>query len=337
MSEENIYIPPRTNDVESFAKWLGRRWVQAYQDMIQSWGQAYSNYASSVGHPCERHLYYQRIDAERKPITPRLQMVFQRGNVMEDETISFMRSSMDIEWAKSQQSAPKDDLNIGMKIDGGIRGRGNREDAYLIAEVKTANAHEFAKITRDDVQGIHDLLNKCGWWLRKYVYQAVCYLRYFQEPGVIIIVREPASWDAKFLPMANGSPIYLKLWDEIESKVKRINAAVEAGDAPERIVYDKSVCEMCDYSTTVCLPEKANEGAEILAHPDVVSATEELLGLEDQAKRVKDVKAFLRDLVLQTGRDHVILGDLAEAKVSKAGAVRITPLKGDLFFGGDDD
>lgn len=337
--EDNIYLQPHTTNVQSFARWLGKRWKQAFRDNIRSFGAAMSNYASSIGHPCIRSLYYSRVGAERIPIEPRLQMIFRRGEVMEDDTISFLRSEMDVEWVRSQQSAQKDHLNIGMRIDGGIRGRMNRGDPVLIAEVKTTGPNEFRKIARDDIQGLHDMLTKCSWWLGKHVYQVVCYLKYFDEPGAIIIVRDPVSWDAKFLPMPADSPLVDKLWTEIEHKASTINDAVETEQEPPRIPYNKKICGMCDFATTVCFPEKEYAGTEILTHPDLVGAAKELLKLRDFVNRADEIKAYLREIVLQTGCDSVVVGDVLEAKVLKSGdskIVRMNKLKG-LFFGGSDE
>lgn len=330
--EDNVYLVPHTSDVTGFARWLGRRWRQAYQDMVRPPSRAFNNYASLMGHPCLRHIYYARTGAEKKPYTAETQMVFESGNMIERDTIAFLRANMDIEWVRSQQSVPKDHLNIGARIDGGLRGIRNPSDAYLLGEVKRVNAREFAKITDGDVQGIHDML-KAAWWIAKYPYQGAIYLHYFQEPGIVFVLREPSSGAAKFVPMEKDSPIHQRIWAEVEQKASAINAALENEEVPERMAYRKQVCGMCDFANTVCFPEKANEGLEILAHEDLVSAATEYVDLSDWAKRYGEVKEWLRDIVLQTGKSHVVIGDVLEATVSRGHVVRFKPLNtGGLFF-----
>jgi len=337
MNDDNdVYLAPHTSDPIGFCRWLGQRWKRAYEDRRRESFPAASNYASSLGHDCLRHLWYQRTGAERKPFEARTMMVFERGNTIERETVEFMRAEMEIDWVRSQQSAPKDSLNIGMKIDGGIRGRHNQSDAYLIAEIKTMNSREFARITDCDVQGIHDMLS-ASWWIKKYPFQGVCYLHYLQEDAVIFVLRDPSSWGCKFVPLLKDSPIYLQLWDEIQTKAKAVNAAVASGECPEPIPFHKSICGMCDYADTACHPTKHNEGVEVLTHPDVVKAAREFMDIKDSVSRANGLKEYLREIVLQTGNDRVIIGDSVEATVRKAGkgkAVKFTPLDmaGDLLF-----
>lgn len=336
MTDENdVYIAPSTNDVVGFARWMGRRWIRAFEDRRRAPLEASSNWASSIGHPCPRILYYQRTGAEKKQHSARTMMVFERGNAMERDTVDILRTEMGIDWIRSQVAAPKDDLNIGIRLDGAVRGRLNDSDPYLITEVKAVNAREFAKITDGDIQGIHDMLERCSWWIQKHPYQVAVYLRYFQEPGAIIIVREPSSWGAKFVPMPADAPIVSVLWDRVEERAKATNAAVEAREVPEPMAYDKSACGMCDYAETVCFPERHNEGVEVLTHPDVVTAAREFMEIKETVSRATGLQDYLREIVLATGRDRVILGDAVEAKVAPAGkgkSVRFSPLRGDLLF-----
>jgi len=333
MPDENVYLTPHTTDVVGFAQWMGRRWRQAFADLRRENGPALSNWASLLGHQCLRHIYYKRTGAEAKETRPETQAIFESGNLIERDTISVVRQLLELDWIRSQDSVPKDELNIGAKIDGGIRGLYNVEDPYLLTEVKRVNAREWAKITDGEIQGIHDMRDKCAWWIQKYVTQGAIYLHYFKEPGLIFILREPSSGWAKFVPMPADAQITIELWEEAKAKAQTINAHLEAEQLPERIPWDKQICGMCDFADTVCYPERANKGAEVLDHPNLVKAARELVAVQAAAKRLRELKDYLREIVLQTEIDHVVIGDALEAKVSSSGAVRFTELKGEFFFG----
>jgi hypothetical protein len=335
MDDQNVYIAPHTTDVVGFARWMARRWRQAFADLRQENKAASSNWASLLGHKCLRHIYYKRTGAEAKELRPETQAIFESGNLIERDTVSAVRQHLELDWVRSQDSVPKDSLNIGAKIDGGIRGLYNREDPYLLAEVKRVNQREWAKITDGDIQGIHDMREKCAWWIQKYVTQGAIYLHYFQEPGLIFILREPSSGWAKFVPMPLNASITVELWEEAKDKAETINAALKAEAIPDRMPWHKQICGMCDFADTVCYPERANKGAEILDHPDLIKAAAEYVDKDSARKRAEELKAHLRDIVLQTEMDHVVIGDVLEAKVSESGAVRLMELKGNLFFGGE--
>jgi hypothetical protein len=286
-----------------------------------------------------RQLYYQRIGAEKEPHSARTLAIFESGNMLERNTVDFLRAEMEIEWVRSQQAAPKTELNIGCRIDGGIRGIRQQDQPLLIAEVKRVNRNEWAKITDCDQQGIHDML-RAAWWIRRYPYQGSAYLHLYGEPGVIFILREPSSGWAKFVPLVKDSPIDLQLWGEIQTRAKYLNACVEANDCPEPIPFNKSVCGMCDYRDTVCHPAKQHEGVEVLDHPDVVTAAAEYLELREFAQKLNEKREYLREIAIATGRDHIMLGDVAEVKVrgDKTKTVTIRrPKGGSLFFGEDND
>lgn len=335
---ENVYIVPPTDDVVGFARWLSRRWHQAFEDLRQPRRAATSNWASLLGHPCLRHIYYKRTGAEETPISARAQAIFESGNEIERQTVNFMRTELELEWVRSQEGVPKDHLNIGSRIDGGIRGVRAKGDPYILAEVKRVNRQQWDKITDGDIQGIHDMLERCAWWIRKYPFQGAAYLHYFREHGLIFVLREPSSGWAKFVPMPADAPITLQLWDEIEQRATFINAAVEAEQVPDRMLWDKQVCGMCDFAQTACFPEQEHAGTDILDHPDLVAAAREFVDLKAMARRAEELKAYLREIAIQTDCDRVVIGDVLEAKVTTTAAgdksVRISELEGSLFFGG---
>lgn len=334
------YDPPSTTDIVGFCRWLSRRWELAFEDRRREYSAATSNWASILGGSCLRQMYLVRVGADRKPHSARTMAIFHSGNMIEADTINFMRAEMEIDWIRSQEAAPKTNLNIGSRIDGGLKGARQHDEPVVIGEVKRLNQHEWRKVTDCDPQGIHDLLTKCSWWARKYPYQLSAYINLYEESGGILILREPSSGWAKFVPMERGSPIDVKLWKEIQTRAKYINACVEAKDCPEPIPYDSSICGMCDFNSVSCFPEHQHEGIEVLTHPDVLTAAAEYLELRDIARDLTAKKAWLRDIILATKRDHIMLGDVAEVTVrgDKTKTVTIKrPKGGDLFFGDDED
>jgi hypothetical protein len=324
--------------VVGFARYLSKRWEKAFEDKRRESGPAYSNYASSIGSPCLRQLFYQRVGAEREPFSARTLAIFESGNMLERDTLNFLRAEMEIDVIRSQEAAPKTDLNIGCRIDGGVRGIRQHNQPYLVIEVKRINRNEWNKITDCDVQGIHDMLNRCSFWVQKYPFQGSAYIHLYNEAGVIFALREPSSGWCKFVPMIKDSPIDLELWRKIQTRAKYINACVEANDCPEPIPYSQ-VCKMCDYRETVCHPERQHEGVEVLTHPDILQAAEEFLELRDMARAFAEKKAYLRELILATKRDHIMLGDVAEVIVrgDKTKTVTIKRPKGGALFFGDED
>lgn len=330
MDDDNVYLAPPTSDVVEYARWLDMRFRKAFADLRQEYGPATSNYASNVGHPCLANQYYRRVGAERTPIKPETQAIFESGDMWERETVSFMRAEMDQEWAKAQTGFPKDELNIGCRIDGGFRPIRARDQRLIVGEIKRVNAREFKKIAPGGIQGIHDMLNRCSWWIRKYLFQGASYLHYSGEHGLIFILREPQSGWAKFVPMPADADITKEIWKQCESNARIINAAVESKQVPERMQWDKQVCGMCDYANTVCFPETQNLGMEVLAHPSMLADVAEYLGTLEAVKMHNAARDRIRYAVLHTKKDHVLLGQYAEARVRKSGtgkSVHITKIK----------
>jgi hypothetical protein len=319
------------------------RWRRdrALEDRRRENAPATSNYASLLGHICLRVLFYSRMGAEKKPHSVRTMAVFRSGEMVEREVTNFMRTEMDLDIVRSQEAAPKTDLLIGCRIDGGARGIHQTDQPYVLIEAKRLNTHQWQKVTDCDIQGVHDLLSeRTGWWTTKYIWQAVAYIRLYNEPGLVFVLMDPSTGLEKYVPLPADAPIVDEIWKKIQTRAKYINACVEANDCPDPIPYSKQICGMCDYKDVSCFPERQHEGVEVLSHPDILQAAEEFLELRDMARAFAEKKAYLRELILATKRDHIMLGDVAEVTVrgDKTKTVTIKrPKGGALFFGSEDE
>ena len=137
--------------------------VQSVYDYLglqrKGWAPA-CNYASQVGHPCARHLVYQRLNWQEKLLPePSKLLIFRDGNTHETDVLKLLAES-GIQVVEQQRPFDWKELELRGKIDGRIKLNGHA----IPLEIKSINPYDFDKINTVD-----DLLSSPKPWIRGYV------------------------------------------------------------------------------------------------------------------------------------------------------------------------
>lgn len=261
---------------------LAQKIVDDYRDFIQteegrpSFNQPY-NYMSSAGIECERHLYYLRTEGEhRQPFPVSVLRLFREGKEQERRV---KRDLMDMgyEWFEDQSPVTIERLALRGKIDGFVRIGGERP----LAEVKSLSPFAFQKV--DNSEDV-----KTDEFLSRGIVQLIGYMVALHEPFGIMIYRNRNDGDIKVLEVTPDHD----LWSTVEAKMIRVNKAVEAGCAPDKIdgIGRTAVCRRCPFEH-ICVPDAIPDGGGIMItdEPMVIECLDRLEELRPQAKEYEDL------------------------------------------------
>lgn len=340
----DIYDPPGTEDVVRFTAWMQARWTRHLEDEAASDSSGAqsvaNNWLSECGHPCARHTVYLRTGAAKSPRDPTFMAVLIHGDIVERATVTDVREVLGLDWLKSQASVFDEATKLSGRIDGGVRRRRVRE-SVIIAEVKGMQGQAFNRV-QPGLAGLYSIYDHPNWWIRKFLGQVCGYMYLGNEVGAVLILRNKATWDLKFVPVPRDHEVCAFVWSAIQERARLVNEHVDEGTIPDRIKWDKSICERCEYASTVCHPDRPAKGVEILTHPSLIQTMEECDASRETARTYDErwewVKANLRAAAEASGRDRIIVAGRWEAKVASNGAVRVKPLpQGGLTFEEDDD
>jgi predicted phage-related endonuclease len=137
---------------------------------------------SQIGHPCERWLWLSFRWAVRPSFSGRTLRIFRRGNREERIIASDLENiGIDIRHTGASQKRISFGPHVGGSVDGIIeRGVPGAESKRHIAEFKTTNAKNFAKLEKDGVQKAQPThyaqmqLYMLGTGIDRALYVAVC-------------------------------------------------------------------------------------------------------------------------------------------------------------------
>lgn len=262
-----------------------------------------SNWASQLGHECERYLVHNRLDWEqRKPKD--WKGMGERGNIihewwkrrMSEKGYTVIQGEMPLSQALRTQ------YNIGGKIDGRI-GKNARPMLY---EFKTMNEHDYHKIN-----SVHDITESHKNYVKMYVAQLMVYLYdNNEEAGLFILCNTTTlEWKAIEVYLDSGYCEWLL------QRAERVNRHVANTTYPDRIGYGKT-CQGCDYAN-VCLPDIRNEGLELRDDEHLMELLKEAGPLAPISKRYEELMDEAKDIAKMVGRDFIV-GNAYKAELKKS-------------------
>lgn len=253
-----------------------------------------SNWASQLGHTCERYLYHNRHDWEQKKPKDWKGMG-ERGNLihewwkrrMSEKGYTVIQTEMPL------SQALRNRFQIGGKIDGRI-GKNGKPKLY---EFKTMNEHDYKKINT-----LEDIRNSFKDYVKMYVAQIMVYMFDNNEESGLIILCNTTTLEWK--PIS----VYLD-YDYVEyllQRADRVNRALEAQEPPKRIEYGKT-CMKCDFAH-VCLPDIKNEGLAMIDQDHLVSLLDRRSELESHQEEYKEIDAEAKEISKAIGKDFILAG-----------------------------
>lgn len=234
----------------------------------------HSNRASELGHPCLRYLYYLRTRWEEKePPSPELMLRFDMGRAIEQVVLDDLKEA-GFEVVEQQRAFEWRDYQITGHIDGKLLVNGT---AYPL-EIKGFSSNVFQR-----VNSLKDMLASPYAYMRKYPAQMMLYLLLDNKERGVMLIKDK-----------NGCG-YKEIWVDLDyeyaesllKKAEAVNKAVEAGEPPERMEYEDSVCSYCDFQH-ICLPEVKRE-------PLPMPNRAEMQELDEMLSRWWELKALAKE------------------------------------------
>jgi len=220
------------------------------------------NYASELGHPCQKHLVHCRVDwRERRAADI-------EGFWRMDEGESYERKAkarlmrIGYELTMSQSQFRWQEFRISGRVDGMSPIRRALPPPFqnlqnVPAEVKSINPRYW-----DSTRTVEEIRQHRGWWIRGYPSQLNLYLLMAERPGGFFILATFGK-RPRILPML----VDWNLGERDLVMARKVNNHVAAGTYPAPIPYDKSICGMCGFNH-LCKPLRTTSVTVEITGPD---------------------------------------------------------------------
>lgn len=218
------------------------RWHALKRSRIRAASSSPSTRASSIGHPCERFLYYERTQGEARTLHDEgLQSIFDMGNLdesfvlreLEEAGITVVQRGRDFRWPEMELSG-----HIDARLE--VPGYGR-----ITAEIKS-----MAPWIWDAYETLDDVLRAKHVHVRKYYDQVQTYMLLEAKDELSLFL---------FLNKSTGRlrvievPLDYAYAEGLLRKAERIRDAVRKGVEPARL-NEADVCARCAFAH-VCLPD----------------------------------------------------------------------------------
>lgn len=210
------------------------------------------NWASQIGHPCERNLCYHRLNwRDQRPKPAETLFRFDEGNYQERKVLELF-NSIGIPLLLQQESLRWDAYKIKGRIDGEVPDYAFNNGQSWPVEIKTVSPWYW-----DTTRTVEEIKHHAKFWIRSIIVQLNTYLLQKEKPGGFLILKTFGK-KPRIIPML----IDYELGEETIKKIERVNGAVKLGQLLPRISYDNTVCEMCDFNH-LCQPVKTTPMVEV--------------------------------------------------------------------------
>lgn len=285
------------------------------QTFIQKTYPVNANWASQLGHPCERYLFHNRRDWEHK--RPRdWKGVGIRGNLIADWWKRYM-SEKGYQITQAERPLSKeirDKYQISGRIDGRIGLPGISTPRLF--EFKTCQPFEF-----DKINCYEDIAESKKDYIRGYIGQIQIYLLDMDEEAGLFILCNASTLEWK--------PIIVYLdysySEYLLKRAERVNLALFQDKPPQRIPYGKT-CQKCDYQH-ICLPDIKNDGLEMVDQDYLVKILHEAAQLKNAADEYDAKISEAKDIAREIGKDCIVGSDFKiELKTIKTRRVDVNLL-----------
>jgi CRISPR/Cas system-associated exonuclease Cas4 (RecB family) len=274
------------------AEILQTRWWDLKKSRIRV-GNVLSTRASSLGHPCERFLFYERTaNHMRQPHDASLQAIFDLGNHLEKYVLREIED-MGHEVVESQRDLQDARFSLTGHIDCRVVIDGKRYPT----EIKGLNPY-----TADTIRTALDIRDNRSIWVRKYYAQLQIYLLMGGDEAGMFALLNKCSGQIAFIDCA----LEYDYAEALLKKAERIQTAVASKTAPPR-VEDTRECERCAFAH-VCNPDiQFGDAPEVIEDPEIEAALRRRAELEVAAREFLQVDDEVKKKL--ANRAHALCGD----------------------------
>jgi len=216
--------------------------------------KAYTNWASALHHPCARYLTYKRLNwKDARPMDLDGRYRVEEGKYQEG-VITRMLTESGFEVSMTQVHYDWPEYEISGRTDGSIFSLYEETGAQIEIplEITTVNPYYW-----DGVKTIEDIKNHSKFWINRKASQLNLYLLMKALPAGMLAIKTFGK-RPRLLPML----LDYELGEQDIKMAELVNRHVASGTYPDRIPYDSTVCEMCDFNH-LCKPVKPTRAAEV--------------------------------------------------------------------------
>lgn len=234
--------------------------------IIESYGQAerwipQSNPASTCGHPCPYHLWAVRMRSEDLPSPwEGLPRVFSEGR---DSEVKVRRRLEDAgyEITHEQVRFRDEKLDVTGRIDGYITRRGSVVcTKHVPYETKAFSDNNFK-----DALSFERMLNARYYRVRMAPAQVLMYAFMAPEERPIVCFAPRNKNTGEIAPFFEFVEDWWPVLEQVSDVLTKVNDAIEAGTAPEPMLYDPVFCDNCDAKAICPRMESLRGGGDISA------------------------------------------------------------------------
>lgn len=321
MNEETIV--QSTAWVHGLAEALATAHDRHIAAKIQAPSSRTSNWASSMGHPCELHLTLWRVRGElAQPIDPSLQRVFEEGKKqeslilreLEDMGVTVLERGVAIQTDPTLKAlqihghldAKLDCSGLPLEVLAplqvaypGVDWRRKR----VVAECKSLSPHWFGKLVDYDA-----MMTASAHYVRSWAEQMQLYLFGHNDEAGLYVFKNKVSGAMRFVPVL----LDLATCDALAQKAKRINEAVVQAQAtgwvPTPIPWREDVCSSCPF-LALCPNGQTLPTAEILADPELAALLEQRATLLPLVREYDEVKEAIDAKLEPLAGQEALVGD----------------------------
>jgi hypothetical protein len=261
---------------------------------------AHTSRASSIGHECERFLFYERTAGElRQPHPPELQAIFDLGNNLERYIVRELEA-MGCDIVQRERDYHDRDRELTGHADAKIRMTGWPRPLPL--EIKGLNPYSADKI--ETIGDIRDCPQK---WIRKYYSQLQLYIHFDDAPAGVFALMNKTSGQIQFIDCPRDQPHI----DALLAKAERIRDAVKANEPLPRSESDE--CGKCAFAH-VCMPNRAmGPGVRFFDDAEAMALIARRQELAPAKSEIESIDKRLKTMLPEA--EEVMVGDyLVKAK-----------------------
>ena len=266
--------------------------IEYKKTQIKQW-PVNSNWASAIGHECDRYLVLSRTKWQEKTLHGvDLQFRFDEGKLHEQAVLKILQES-GIEVIEQRRAFSWPEYQITGKIDAKVL----VENKAIPLEIKSASSFSYKSIN-----SIEDLLNGKYPYLRKYPAQLTLYMLMSNEEQGLFIFKDKGSGQLKEILM----PLDYAYGESLIQKAERVNKHFKNNTIPDPIPYDEMICGDCGF-IHICLPEIKRDALEIKNDPEIEL---KLRRWEETKSIAKEYELLDKEIKGQfKNQEKVVIGD----------------------------